>query len=162
MTKSLKFTLSSTEPLWRWDYVPEGQQSLQHCHRFRLYGRVVRHRPHLSAKHMKAHLEFSKKHLKDSRTVRNKTFCFNKIKIKLFGFNSKVFLWRKPGITHHLPDTIPTAKHGGGSIMLWWCISAARTGRLVKVDGKLYGTKISLMKASSIVLKVKLPKQQWP
>ncbi len=26
-------------------------------------------------------------------------------------------------------DTIPTAKHGGGNIMLWGCFSAKRTGQ---------------------------------
>ena len=26
-------------------------------------------------------------------------------------------------------------KHGGGSIMLWWCFSAGGTGALHKIDG---------------------------
>ncbi|KAK1803211.1 hypothetical protein P4O66_021730, partial [Electrophorus voltai] len=38
---------------------------------------------------------------------------------------------------HHLANIIPTVKHGGGSIMLWGCFSAAGTGRLVRVKGKL-------------------------
>ena len=37
-------------------------------------------------------------------------------KIELFGLNSKCHVWRKPGTTHHLPNTIATVKHGGGSI----------------------------------------------
>ncbi len=27
-------------------------------------------------------------------------------------------MWRKPGTAHHLSNTVPTVKHGGGSIML--------------------------------------------
>ncbi len=36
-------------------------------------------------------------------------------------------MWRKPGTAHHLSNTVPTVKHGGGSIMVWGCFSAAGT-----------------------------------
>ena len=45
------------------------------------------------------------------------------------GLNAKHHIWRKPG-------TISTVKHGGGSLMLWECFSAARTGRLFRIKGK--------------------------
>jgi hypothetical protein len=48
--------------------------------------------------------------------------------------NAKHHVWKKPG-------TIPTVKHGGGSIMLWGCFSAAGTGRLVRIDGKINRAK---------------------
>jgi hypothetical protein len=32
-------------------------------------------------------------------------------------------------------------KHGGGSVMLWVCFSAAGTGRLVSIEGKINGAK---------------------
>jgi hypothetical protein len=31
--------------------------------------------------------------------------------------------------------------HGGGSIMLWACISAAGIGRLVRIEAKMNGAK---------------------
>ena len=36
---------------------------------------------------------------------------------------------------------IPTVKHGGGNIMLWGFSSAAETGNLVRVEGKMNGAK---------------------
>ena len=42
---------------------------------------------------------------------------------------------------HHLANTIPTVKRGGGSIMLWGCFAAAETGRLVRIEGKMNGAK---------------------
>ena len=56
------------------------------------------------------------------------------IKIELIGLNAKCHFWRKPG-------TIATVKHGGGTIMLWGCFSAAGTGRLVRIKGKMNGAK---------------------
>jgi hypothetical protein len=65
---------------------------------------------------MMARLDFAKRHLNDSQTMRNKILWSDETKI---GLNAKCHIWRKPGTTHHLVNNIPTVKHGGGSIMLW-------------------------------------------
>jgi hypothetical protein len=84
-----------------------------------------------------------------------------KPRLKIFVLNAKGHVWRKPG-------TIPTVKHGvGGSIMLWGCFSAAGTGRLVGIEGKLNGAKTSLMKTCSTFQQDNDPKhiakttQEW-
>lgn len=50
-------------------------------------------------------------------------------------------MWKKPISAHRLPNTIPMVKRGCGSIMLWRCFSATRTGRLIRAEGKLNGAK---------------------
>ena len=66
--------------------------------------------------------------------MRNKILWSDETKIELFSLNPKCHVGRKPG-------TIPTVKHGGGSIMLQECFSAAWTGRLVRIKGKMNGAK---------------------
>ena len=79
-------------------------------------------------------MEFAKRHLKDSQTLRNKILWSDETKIELFDLNAKHHVWRQSG-------TIPTVKYGGGSIMLWECFSEAGTGRLVRIEGKMKGAK---------------------
>ena len=66
--------------------------------------------------------------------MRNKILWSDETKIELFGLNAKSHIWKKPG-------TIPTVKHGGDSIMLWGCLSATGTGRLVRIEGKMNRAK---------------------
>ena len=66
--------------------------------------------------------------------MRNKILLSDETKIELFGLNAKHHVWRRPG-------TIPTVKHGGGSIMWWRRFSAAGTGRLVRIEGKMNASK---------------------
>ncbi len=74
-------------------------------HQSGLYGRVARRKPLLSARHMKARMEFAKKHLKDSKMVTNKILWSDETKIELFGLNSKRYVWRKPGTVQYSPNS---------------------------------------------------------
>ncbi len=61
-------------------------------HQSGLYGRVAQRKPLLSARHMKACMEFAKKHLEDSKMVTNKILWSDETKIVLFGLNSKRYV----------------------------------------------------------------------
>jgi hypothetical protein len=84
--------------------------------------------------HMTDRLEFAKRHPMDSQTTRNKILWSDETKIELFVLNAKRHICKKP-------DTIPNVKHGGGSIMLLGWFSVVRTGRLVRIKGKMNGAK---------------------
>ena len=94
-----------------------------------LDGRVARRKPLVSKRHITAHLEFAKRHIK----MRNKILLSDETKIELFGLNAKHHVWRKPG-------TIPTEMRGCGR-MLWGCFSTAGTGSQVSIEGQMNEAK---------------------
>ena len=46
-------------------------------------------------------------------------------------------MWRKDGEAYSPKNTVSTIKFGGGSIMIWSCISAKGVGKISVIDGKM-------------------------
>jgi len=58
-------------------------------------------------------------------------------KYNLFGSDGKKYCRRRVGEEFLLRNVIQEVKHGGGSIMVWGCISWHGTGRLHHIDGRM-------------------------
>ncbi len=69
--------------------------------------------------------------------------CWNHVlwsdetKINLFGSDGVKHVWRQPGEEYKDRCVLPTVKHGGGSVMVWGCMSAASTGELQFIEGTM-------------------------
>ncbi len=46
-------------------------------------------------------------------------------------------VWRQPGEEYKDKCVLPTVKHGGGSVVVWGCMSAAGTGELQFIEGTM-------------------------
>ena len=69
---------------------PNGRTTVSAAfHKSRLYGRVARRKPLLRKRHMTAHLQFGKRYVKDSESMRQNILWSDETKIELFGLNTK-------------------------------------------------------------------------
>ncbi|GFU76004.1 transposable element Tc1 transposase [Trichonephila clavipes] len=59
-------------------------------------------------------------------------------KFNILGSDGRRMVSRKPNTSHHPKYTIPTVKHGGGSVMVWGCMATSGVGKLVFIDGIMH------------------------
>lgn len=109
----------------------------RHIRKNGLHGRVARKKPLLRKCHKEARLKYATLHRDKPQTFWEKIMWSDETKIELFGKNYKRYVWRGINNAYDEKNTIPTVKHGGGSLMFWGCVSYKGTGNLVKVEGKM-------------------------
>ena len=83
----------------------------------------------------KARLQFATAHRDKDHTFWRNVLWSDETEIELFGHNDHHYVLMKKWEACKPKNTILTVKHGGGSIMLWGCFAAGRTGALHNIDG---------------------------
>jgi transposase len=104
-------------------------------HRADLRGRRPRKTPLLKPIHLKTRLKFARDHVEKPLSYWSNVLWTDETKIELFGLNETKHVFRKKGERNNPKNTVPTVKHGGGSIMLWGSFSAYGVGTLYRVNG---------------------------
>jgi len=94
-------------------------------------------KPRLSPKNVKARLEFAKRHKHWTVDDWKHVIWSDETKINRFCSDGRSWCWIRDGESrqpHHVKQTV---KHGGGSLMIWGCMTAHGTGFMCKIEGTM-------------------------
>ncbi len=101
--------------------------------------------------YMKASKQFAEDKQTKYMDYWNHVMWSDETKINLFGSDGIKRVWRQPGEEYKDKCVLPTIKHGGGSVMVWGCMSAAGTRELQFIEGTMNAnTYYDILKQSMI------------
>jgi len=101
----------------------------------RSYSKVKK--PRLLPKHKRNRLTFAREFSRKPENYWQDVIFTDESKYNLYGPDGNKRVWRYPGSLlqdHHIR---PVVKFGGGSVMVWGCITYRGVGKLVFVDGRM-------------------------
>ncbi|CAF4789727.1 unnamed protein product [Rotaria sp. Silwood2] len=101
-------------------------------------GCIARKKPLLKKSNRRKRVLWAREHLSKSKDFWNSILWSDESKFNIFGSDGRQIVWRKPHESMKRECLKPTVKYGGGSIMIWGCMSANGVGNLVLVEGTMY------------------------
>lgn len=112
-----------------------------------LHGRVKPLKPNLSQQQRIQRLKFAKDHIGKPASYWRSVLFTDESPFFLFPAKRGQWTWRKPGDKFLPRNVVPTKKHGGGSLMVWGCLSYRGIGWSCSLPEGLDGpTYLSILK----------------
>ncbi|GBM68326.1 Transposable element Tcb1 transposase [Araneus ventricosus] len=105
--------------------------------KYNFHGRVARRKPFISKEHPRARLEFAKSYIKKLPEFWNSVLFVDESKYNVFGSDGEQMVLRKPNSELEMKILTPSVKPGGGSQMVWGCMSAVDVRNLHFIDGMM-------------------------
>lgn len=94
-------------------------------------------KPLISMKNQKKRLDFAKKYKHWSTNDWHNVIWSDESKINRFGSDGIHWCWKLPCEKLSERNIQPTMKHGGGSVMVWGCMTAHGVGFLCRIHGRM-------------------------
>lgn len=102
-----------------------------------LHGRVRRAKPYLSALHIKQRKKWAKEMADWSVEDWEPVLFSDESQFNLFGSDGRQWCRRRVGEEFLRRNVKQRVKHGGGSLMVWGCITSRGVGRLHRIKGNM-------------------------
>lgn len=94
-------------------------------------------KPFLSAKNVKTRLQFAKDYKIFTKEDWKQVIWSDETKINRFCSDGRSWCWIRDGESLKPQQVKQTMKHGGGSLMIWGCMTAEGPGFMCKIEGTM-------------------------
>lgn len=82
-------------------------------------------------------MDFARQHLDKDFNFWKQVIFTDESKFNIFHSDGKITVWRRPNEEFKVQNLNSTVKHGGESVMVWGCLSAAGVGNLEFIEGNM-------------------------